>query len=244
MPCLREGGMMKERRGPNSGRRCFAAVCALLVGAVGHGAIQWETTRQVLRPKRGEASVRAVFRFVNGDAPVRVTHISTSCGCAEARMDDRDLGPGEVGELTVMFRIESQRGVLRKYIRVETDDRPRRVDELIVVVEIPETVWVAPRFVWWEGQGQRATKSVWVDAMHDVWIKSVRAVATHPGWKVGVVTEREGMRYRVDLLPPGNIAEGSTVAAISVGLKDGDTVSLPIFARVFGIRDVLGGRGP
>lgn len=244
MPCVWEGGGMREGRGLSAERRYFAALCALLVGSIAQGSIQWETTRQTLRPKRGEATVRTAFRFINRGAPVRVRHISTSCGCTEAKLDDRELGSGEAGELVVVFRIESQRGVLRKYIRVETDDPSRRVEELMLVVEIPETVWVAPRFVWWEGRGERVGRSFWVDAVGDVRIKSVRATATKSEWRVGVKAERDGLRYRVDLRPPDNAPDGSTVVAISVGLKDGDTISLPVFARVFGARHDGEGRAP
>lgn len=221
-----------------------ALVAMWLAGSVGHGGIEWESARQTIRVRRGEAEVRTAFRFVNRGAPVKVAHISTSCGCTEARLDDRELGVGEEGALDVIFRVESRRGVQRKYIRVETDDPKGRVEELVLVVEIPESMWVAPRFVWWEGRGDGGARSIWVDALGDARLKSVRATATHGDWAAGAQAEDEGRRYRIDVRPPEAMGGGSTVVAVTVEFTDGVTISVPVFARVFAAGRVQGGRGP
>ncbi len=205
-----------------------------LVAVSAQGSIGWESMRQSLRVERGAAEVRTSFRFVNGGSPLKVTHISTSCGCTEARIEDRELAPGEAGELRVVFRVESRRGLQRKYIRVETDDPGRPVDELVLVVDIPETVWVAPRFVWWPGRGGSEARAVWVDALGGARIKGVRARATHPEWAAEVFSERVGGRYRVEVWPPAGGGAGSTVLAVTVEFEDGSVTSLPVFARVFG----------
>ena len=108
------------------------------------------------------------------------------------------------------------------------------MDELVLVVDIPETVWVAPRFVWWPGRGGSEARAVWVDALGGARIKGVRARATHPEWVAEVFSERVGGRYRVEVRPPAGGGAGSTVLAVTVEFEDGSVTSLPVFARVFG----------
>lgn len=225
------------------GRIAGVVVALVLAGSVGHGSIEWDSRRQTVRVARGVGEVRTAFRFVNRGAPVKVTHVSTSCGCTDAILEDRELGADEAGALRVVFRVESRRGVQRKYIRVETDDPGARVAELVLVVEIPDSMFVAPRFVWWEGGGSRGAKSVWVDALGDARIKSVRARATQAAWGAEPLAVREGMRYRVLVRAPEGGAPGSTVVAVTVEFADGPTMSVPIFARVFGEGEGLGRGG-
>lgn len=217
-------------------RRWWASVAVgLLVGSgIARGAIEWETTRQTVRLRQGEKEVRTAFRFVNRRAPLKIKHISTSCGCTEAKVADRDLGVDEAGQLDVVFKVDSRRGVQRKYVGVETDEGRNSIEQLVLIVDVPEKLWLAPRFVFWASAADDGVRSFWVDAVGKTRITAVRATATHPDWRTAV--QKMGGRYRVELRHPSK--EGSTVVAITAEMADEGAVSMPVFARVFG-----GGKG-
>lgn len=227
-----DDGRGLELKGRSGAGIILAVAVALLAGGVeGIAAIEWDTTRQSVRLGQGEKEVRTAFRFVNRRAPLKITHISTSCGCTDANVADRDLDVGEAGLLEVVFRVDSRRGVQRKYVRVETDEKGGGAHELVLIVDVPEKIWLVPRFVWWESATDGSPRLFHVEALSGARLKGVRATATHPGWNIEVAPVGEG--YRVQVRHPTDGGAGSTVVAITAEVEGEGAISLPVFARVF-----------
>lgn len=237
---MMEDGRGLELKGRSRAGIILAVAVALLAGDnLGNAAIEWETMRQSVRLRQGEKEVRTTFRFVNRRTPSKITHISTSCGCTDARVEDRDLEAGEAGHLDVVFRVDSRRGVQRKYIRVETYERGGGAHELVLIVDVPEKIWLVPRFVWWESASDGSARLFHVGALSRARLKGVRATATHPGWDVEVSPDGGG--YRVQVRHPADGGAGSTVVAITADVEGEGAISLPVFARVFGEGERAGG---
>jgi hypothetical protein len=214
-------------------RWAWCACVALWPGASWvRAAIEWEGTTRTAVLQPGQTELRVEFGFVNRGSPVRIRNVSTSCGCTEATVSDRDLGVGERGRVEAAFRVESRRGRQRKTIRVETDDPKRPVYELVLDVEVPQVVWLAPRMVWWSGD-EAGARSVEVRAMTAVAIRGVGARAAKPDWRVTVVPLVEGRRYAVNVEPPAGGKPGSTVVAVTVEMVDDSVMAHPVYARVF-----------
>jgi len=77
------------------------------------------------------------FVFVNeGNAPLVIERIATSCGCTAALASEDTIGPGKSGKVKVTFDSRGYSGKIVKYIFVESNDAddPRR--ELVVSAEI------------------------------------------------------------------------------------------------------------
>ena len=56
----------------------------------------------ILKQSGGKVSHDFAFTYT-GDAPIAITALPTSCACASAEVDRRELKPGESGVLTVTF---------------------------------------------------------------------------------------------------------------------------------------------
>lgn len=81
-----------------------------------------------------------VFIFDNkGDAPLVIKRVRTSCGCAAALVSDKNVDPGEKGELKVTLNTRGYEGSIAKYVYVESNDRNHPVTQLQISasVEVP-----------------------------------------------------------------------------------------------------------
>lgn len=78
---------------------------------------------------KGE-KVTHVFKFKNeGEGPLEIKNVSTSCGCTSAKPEKTVYQPGEAGEIPVTFDSERFSGPITKRVTVTTNekDNPRRV---------------------------------------------------------------------------------------------------------------------
>jgi len=119
-------------------------VLSLLAGsaAVSLRALEWQTSHLERRPPAGAEVVRVEYRFRNSTPkPVRITGLTTSCGCTEASVDDTLVRPGASGSVKVLFTVGKRTGRQLKSIYVHTDEMPG-LTELELVVELPsEGAW-------------------------------------------------------------------------------------------------------
>ncbi len=90
------------------------------------------------------------FPFRNtGAQPVRVVRIQPSCDCLAASAEPESVAPGGAGKIAVTFTLGGRSGRQEKSVNVFFADEPERPVELRLVVDIPEPVAIAPRFVFW-----------------------------------------------------------------------------------------------
>ena len=81
-----------------------------------------------------------VFRFDNtGDAPLIISNVRTSCGCAAALISNREIAPGKTGEIKVTFNTKGYAGNQTKLIYVDSNDPRRPKTQLAVkaAIEVP-----------------------------------------------------------------------------------------------------------
>jgi len=81
-----------------------------------------------------------VFVFKNeGDETLKIKRVKTSCGCTAALLSDKDIAPGEKGEIKVTLDTKGFGGKNTKYIDVESNDpaQPHKRLTISVEIEIP-----------------------------------------------------------------------------------------------------------
>lgn len=86
------------------------------------------------------------FKFVNtGTAPLIVSHVQSSCGCAEPEWTPEPVEPGKTGYVTITYDAMGRPGPFKKNITVYTNERNRRQRLSIIgdVVPKPEKLQVA-----------------------------------------------------------------------------------------------------
>lgn len=154
MPAVKYSG------GPSVGywsgirRALIGAVITLGLTVSAQAGLQFEEKIIELASSPKERSVAGTFRFKNdGDAPVTIRKVHTTCGCTTAKLSQTTFQPGETGQIDTVFKYGFARGPLRKLLSVELADGTELPLEIRVTVEAP--VQASPTLVYWR-QGQSA----------------------------------------------------------------------------------------
>lgn len=132
---------------PDAKRTTFVVLSCLLIfgfGVLSSEARQpkikfKETSHDFGKVKQGEILTHE-FVFTNeGDAPLIIQKITTSCGCTGALASEDRIAPGGEGRIQVKFDTRGYGGKMSKYIFVESNDpgEARKQLEVIVDIEVP-----------------------------------------------------------------------------------------------------------
>lgn len=90
----------------------------------------------------GSEPVTTVFTIRNeGQGPLHVESVSTSCGCTTAQMEADTLAPGASAQLSVTFDPQAHAGAVGQFVRyvyLRTDDPARPEVEIEIRAEVIE----------------------------------------------------------------------------------------------------------
>jgi hypothetical protein len=89
--------------------------------------------------KQGEILTHE-FVFTNeGDAPLVIEKVATSCGCTAALASEEKIGPGKEGRIKASFDSRGYSGRIVKYVYVDSNDadKSRRELSLNAEIEVP-----------------------------------------------------------------------------------------------------------
>ncbi len=91
------------------------------------------------RAKMGADLVHEFIFKNEGDAPLKIVNVETSCGCTAALVSDKKVEPGKSGKIKVTFNTQGYAGEVVKYVYVETDDpvQPRVQLKISAAVDVP-----------------------------------------------------------------------------------------------------------
>ena len=81
-----------------------------------------------------------LFIFQNaGDVTLKIDRVHSSCGCTAALISQKEVAPGEKGEVKVTFNSRGFRGKVTKYIYVDTNDPIQSTKKLLISanIEVP-----------------------------------------------------------------------------------------------------------
>ena len=71
--------------------------------------------------EKGSTGLRIFIFENNGDAPLIITNVKSSCGCTIPKKPEAPIPPGQKGEIQVSYDT-NRLGVFRKTITVSTND--------------------------------------------------------------------------------------------------------------------------
>lgn len=177
-------------------------ILVLLAGGVTvRASLAWKTTDLAMKTKVGQARAEAVYSFRNtGDRPVRIISLDPSCRCVTAAPDKAVCGPGESDEIRVDVALTGFSGRLWRSVAVETDDPHQRYTNLTLTLDIPESVSIKPRFVYWKIGDPADAKSLEI-SMADPKITALNAVDSENAMFKTRVTAQGNGRYRLSIRP-------------------------------------------
>lgn len=115
-------------------------------------------TEIALQAAVDDTQARVSYAFTNeGDQTVVIEKMESTCGCTTPALKDKEIEPGESGEITVVFDFGSRRGSQHKTVTVHTSDGTHRLQ---LRVEIPEAITISPRVLRWSLEGDRQPQAI------------------------------------------------------------------------------------
>ncbi len=124
--------------------RVMASAIIILLAAGATGTAEGKEARAKFKEevwdfgkvKQGEVLAHE-FVFTNeGDAPLVIERVSTSCGCTAALASEDRIAPGKEGRVKASFDTRGFAGSVVKYVYVESNDASNARRELKVTAEI------------------------------------------------------------------------------------------------------------
>jgi Protein of unknown function (DUF1573) len=89
--------------------------------------------------------VTQVFPFTNnGDAPLQIERVKSSCGCTAALLSSKELAPGESGEVRATFDSTRFQGMVAKTIYLYTNDPLHKVVQLHLRGDVKPEISLVP----------------------------------------------------------------------------------------------------
>jgi len=160
--------------------------------AVTHGAsaagLTWEFLARDIPCEPGQEEIRSSFPYRNeGELPVTIASIRSSCGCTVAEVPEKIVPPGGEGALEVVFTVGERMGPQRKTVRVTTEaGSGSSVETLTLKTDIPELGGLSPRMLLWRTSEGAVEKRVAIDAAPGTeWKVSDEQTKSVPfSWKV------------------------------------------------------------
>ena len=189
--------------------------------------LTWVTTYREIRVPANQKEVLADFGFKNtGTERVDISSLQTSCGCTSAKVDSKQILPGESGAVHVRFEVGGRKGEQVKGVVVRTSDRAKQ--SLVLRALIQDTVAFSQKeFVWTSGapatpkesivEVEPGTRIVGVESMNDQFDARIEEMEA-------------GHRYRVVVTPRSTAVPVDT--SIKVQVDDPKKRSVFLHARV------------
>lgn len=133
----------------------------LLSTALLDAGLVFESRQLELEADLGDQKAEAVFKFRNeGEDPVLIKRVRSSCGCTVPELDKNEYAPGESGEIRALFTFGSRTGKQQKRVTVETDENGGTVHTLMMVTHIPRWGSIQPQLLRWSLDEKPSLKEV------------------------------------------------------------------------------------
>lgn len=172
-----------------------------MIASSAHGALEWEST--VVQPdvSQDDNSVEAIFPFKNsGGGTIEITSIRSDCSCTVAKLEKMVYQPGESGEIKATFEFGARQGPQKKTIKVTTNESEEPTI-LVIRATIPETIDIAPRFVFWKRGEVAEPQIIRINVKQDDPINITSASSSDSKIQAILKTIEPGRTYEVTVFP-------------------------------------------
>ncbi|MBN2703592.1 MAG: DUF1573 domain-containing protein [Pontiellaceae bacterium] len=168
-----------------------------LAASTAGAGIEWEQVDLVLPVAPTQVSTTAVYKFTNtGDEPITISHVQVTCGCLEPSLSHETYGPGEKGELNILFDLRQYSGPQDRYVIVEMSDGSYQ--ELTMSVDIPKAYIAEPRLIEWDKGDDALQKTIRMTNANTNSIKLLSIKSSNEAaLPAQLKTVREGFEYEV-----------------------------------------------
>ncbi len=191
------------------------------------GGLTWDTTYREIKVPSGQKEVLTDYVFKNStSAGIEISSMQTSCGCTAAKIDKKQIAPGESAAVHVRFDVGNRKGEQVKSVVVKTSDQAKQTLILRALIQDP-VAFSQKEFVWRSG-----TPGVERDSMVEVGAGAqiLGAESLNDQFDVRVDEMEKGSRYRIVVTPRSTAIP--VASAVKVLIADPKKRSVLLQARV------------
>jgi hypothetical protein len=195
--------------------------------------LQWESRELEFSPSADQTHVTAHFKFQNvGQSEIKITSVSTSCGCTTAALEKNTIAPGEKGEIEATFNVGERVGLQQKTILVESTDPESPKTSLALKVHIPAVAQVRPSSLQWALGKAPSAQEINIKILNDFPIHAVSAISSDPRILARVEQTVPSKEYRVIVEPKGTSEPVTAVLTIKTDYPAENPKEYIAFVRI------------
>lgn len=179
----------------------FLALSLGLAG-LGHAGLVFEA--DVVQETAGatQETHESKFRFkVEGDKPITITEVQTTCGCLSASADKKTYAPGESGTVSAVITLGSFEGEITKSVYVHSDDPAAGKRQLQMKITIPKLMEITPDVTTWQVGDEPVAKIVSIKVLHEKPIEITGVTSTREKFTTEVKEIIKGREYQIKITP-------------------------------------------
>lgn len=195
------------------------------------GALVWEAREIKVEAKANDREVVADYRFKNeGNTPVAIVDVVSSCDCTRVELKKRVYAPGEEGTLSARLAVEGRSGLQVNTIVVMTDESGGEPVALRLRADVQSLVALSPRVLSWRVGAEAEDGFTLVAAATSLGVRSVAIAGIFPAGAAESRVEpvAEGTQYRVSVRPVSTARTLNFTVSCLATFVDGTTQAFAI----------------
>lgn len=198
----------------------------LCLAASLQAGLVFDTNPLLINPKPEDEEIEASFTFTNnGDKPVQITGLESTCACLEASLDKAVYAPGEKGVGKAKFKVSSFVGKHEKFLHIYTDN-PLEPDKILTaIIDVPEIIEIKPNNLQWAVGSTPEAKAYVIKMLGTDEMRITNITATRQNVSFEKKEIKPGREYQIILKP-------TSTAEVTIGALKIETDSkIPKYAR-------------
>lgn len=181
------------------------------------------------------------FTFTNiGSAPLKITRISTSCGCLATLLASKVIPSGGHGEIKATFDTKDYEGEQEKTITVYSNDPDNPSIELTIFGRIKRDVTVIPQGIHFGNIKKGETKSNRVQLLqlssNPLILNRIEVNEHYLNTETSIINEenKKGFNIDISLKPKIPVGEFSEIITLHTNLNKRPRIDVPVWANILG----------
>jgi hypothetical protein len=205
----------------------------LLLTVAAQAQLKWDKPVQKFDRSPEDREIEAHYGFRNtGATTITIKSLRSSCGCTTAKLEKKVYAPGESGEVTLNFRFGDRKGLYRKGVTVNTDEKAGEPAILNLVVHIHDPLTITPALVWWRRGEDSEAKSVAIDTEAGESVRVTGVSSSNPRFAASLVTGQAGLKYSVTITPTDTARKDTAEIKVQTDYPSDAPRTYTIHARI------------
>ncbi len=186
---------------------------------------------ETLAPGVDSAEVRFAFKNT-GTTTIKISELSSSCGCTTARSDLKSVAPGAEGVVTVNFQARGSLGLRTGTVTVATDEPDREPYPLTLNLTFTDWVSLTPRLVRWTLNTAPTPQRVLIHPPAAASVELLRVSSANPVFAVRLIAAEGTEPAAIEITPRDTTAATRAVITLTLRPAGQTEINRTLYAQI------------